>query len=231
MKISLAAPAAFDAQGHAQRRALRHGHLKQPFLARRERGGVRNAQRQAVHGHGQQIGRRRGLARDRHARRQRKLVENIGANDDVVLPRSERRQSTVERAGVASTGLQRALVQDRAQVDVGNAPGRPRADVDRIRPAPRRRVGRALVRDHPAHREWVARFHRRRVGQRDAADDELARAAAGRSPGRGQEQAVVVLVRKTAFEHLADGAVGGRIGDHEEIVRTRSGPAAPGPGW
>ena len=136
MKISLAAPAAFELK--LTRRVAPSGTVtwssrSWPVL---ERGGVGDAQGQAVHRHGQQVGGRRGLARGRHAGREPDLVEDVGPDEDVVRARGERGQARRQRAGVRCAGLERALVRDGPEVDVGDVPGRPGAEVDGVRPAP-----------------------------------------------------------------------------------------------
>src|SRR5207247_1865655 len=62
------------------------------------------------------------------------LVENVGANNDPVLPRADCRQVDVDRAGVTVAGLEGAASRDVAQEDVVDVPGGIRRKVDAVAP-------------------------------------------------------------------------------------------------
>src|SRR5262249_9305319 len=91
--------------------------------------------------------------------------------------------------------------------------------VDRVGPAARRGVRRAVVLDRPADGEGVARLDRCWVGKFDVSDDKVAWRRRGDHKSRGEIQGVVIFLCAAALEQLADGAGRGRVGDDKEVVR------------
>src|SRR5207302_4097009 len=98
------------------------------------------------------------------------VVENVGADDNAVLPGSRRREVSIERGGVEIIRIERAGMADPADRLVAEVPRRVGGEVGSIAPGTGGRVD-AVVFDCPLYFDGVASHGG--AGNRDAGDDQV----------------------------------------------------------